>query len=127
MFDKLQLKSDVNMMSESPGEVQPGTGQDKEVEEEDKAASERSGFLTRLARLVWRHSGHVYWVAQLKQPNNQQAVSHLYATDNSRKVRSRSAGVEDSRHILSVDLIDFYTHRRNELISTEREKEDVRV
>ncbi|XP_062239913.1 uncharacterized protein LOC133949878 isoform X2 [Platichthys flesus] len=56
----VKLKSDVIMKSESPGEVQPGTIQDKEVEEEDRAASERPGFLTRLARLVGWHSGHVY-------------------------------------------------------------------
>ncbi|XP_053271513.1 membrane-anchored junction protein isoform X2 [Pleuronectes platessa] len=52
----VKLKSDVNMMSESPGEVQPGTIQEKEVEEEDRAASERSGFLTRLASRIFPFS-----------------------------------------------------------------------
>ncbi|XP_035004666.1 membrane-anchored junction protein isoform X3 [Hippoglossus stenolepis] len=52
----VKLKSDINMMSESPGEVQPGTIQDKEVEEDDKAASERSGFLTRLASRIFPFS-----------------------------------------------------------------------
>nr|XP_019951024.1 PREDICTED: membrane-anchored junction protein [Paralichthys olivaceus] len=52
----VKLKSGVNMMSESPSEGQPGTIQDMESEEEDKAASERSGFLTRLASQIFPFS-----------------------------------------------------------------------
>ncbi|XP_060951814.1 membrane-anchored junction protein [Limanda limanda] len=52
----VKLKSDLKMKSESPGEVQPGTIQDKEVEEEDRAASETPGLLTRLASRIFPFS-----------------------------------------------------------------------
>ncbi|XP_035480592.2 membrane-anchored junction protein isoform X2 [Scophthalmus maximus] len=51
-----EMKSDVNMMNESPGEVRLGEIQDMGVEEEEKAASGRSGILTRLASHIFPFS-----------------------------------------------------------------------